>query len=87
MPFIKEAPFCRTFLGLWVGDWCFPNAAMANRVLMTLQAVTVATLMTGHITICKAVAYIFAQFLGAILGVLLQVNCSHMVFWPPSDRD
>ena len=39
-------------------------------------AVTVATLITGHITIAKAVAYVVAQVIGGILGVLLQVLSS-----------
>ena len=36
-------------------------------------AVTLATLITGHITIAKAIAYVVAQTVGGILGVLLQV--------------
>lgn len=39
-----------------------------------MQAVTMATLITGHITIIKAFLYILAQIVGAIVGHLLQVG-------------
>ena len=39
-----------------------------------MQAVTVATLITGHITIVKALLYVLAQISGAIMGHLLQVG-------------
>jgi glycerol uptake facilitator-like aquaporin len=35
--------------------------------------VTLATVVTGHITIAKATAYIVAQVLGAVLAHLIQV--------------
>ena len=37
-------------------------------------AVTIATLLTGHITIAKGITYILAQCVGGILGCLLQVR-------------
>jgi hypothetical protein len=41
----------------------------------------VATLITGHITIAKAIAYIVAQIAGCILGVLLQASSSSPSTW------